>query len=156
MIYSLCNLGTNLYFLREHFYEHKGQVYITKLVGEDFDPADFIEKVLKCFKAQVFVASDFHGFCSDREDQCFVFASRNTSNARNSNRSGWICRHEEDRQALIDYYGQMATNDLLQNWFAQHDLCQGLASSDFQAVKLIAMKIIVMPLDLGIAKEYIE
>ena len=126
------------------------------MVTDDFNPADFLEDILKCFKAPVFVASDFHGFCSDGEAQCFVFASRNTSNARNSNKSGWICRHEEDRSRLIQYYRQMTSDEVLENWFAQHDLCQGLASSDFRPLKLTAMKLIIMPLDVGLAKEYIE
>ena len=142
--------------LREGFFEHKGQVYITKIVTDDFSPEEFLEDVLKCFMAPIFVASDFHGFCSDKQDQVFVFASRNTSNARNSNKSGWICRHGEDRQALVDYYGRMTNEETLENWFAQHDLCQGLVSSDFRPLKLTAMKIIVMPLDTGLAKEYLQ
>ncbi len=108
---------------------------------------------MECVFAPCFVTQDFHGFVDADGDKVFVFASRGTGMARNSNRSGWIVQNEEDKKELIDYF-KMSNIALLDTWYQKHVTVRNLEGSGFVPRRLVAMMVIIQPMNYGAPKEY--
>ena len=79
-------------------------VYMTKIIDEEFDHAEFVSGLLDNINTRAFVVIDYHGFVENDGEPQFVYGSRNTAVISNSNRSGFIVKSKEDREALVTFF----------------------------------------------------